>query len=265
MLEEVFGTGQVYVYRRALDADTTFVAGSASPRMLKQHGLVVWHSDPSLTDIPLATDDWPNLYMRARRVPAAYWQALLLVGLVCLALIARSFPEALRPDWHFWFLGAAFLLIEFKAITELALLFGTTWLVNVLAISGVLMMALAANAVVLLRKSPLRVRLLYVLLFASLAFNYFFPLDVLNTLPAGARAVSSMVLLSLPLFFSGLIFSESLRRAREAARPMASNLSGAVAGGVLEYGALVWGIKSLYLLGAMLYGGALLAFLKGRR
>jgi hypothetical protein len=74
-----------------------------------------------------------------------------------------------------------------------------------------------------------------------------------------------MVLLSLPLFFSGLIFGESLRRAREAAGPMASNLSGAVAAGVLEYGALLWGIKSLYLIAALLYGGSLLALPKKRK
>jgi hypothetical protein len=266
MLEAVFGTGQVYVYRRALYADITFVAGSMSPQLLEHYGLVIWHSDPSLTDIPLATDDWPYLYLRTRKVPAAYWQALLVIGLLCVAIIARSFPEALHPDWHFFFLGAAFLLIEFKAITELALLFGTTWLVNVLAVSGVLLMALGANVLVLLRRGTrLGLRLIYLLLFASLALNYLFPLDLLLRFSPSVKAIGSMLLLCLPLFFSGLIFSESLRRAREAARPLASNLTGAVAGGVLEYGALVWGIKSLYLIATVLYGGALLAFLKGRK
>lgn len=256
MLVEVFGSGRVFVHRGAIG--TTFVAGSVLPEQLAEAKLVVWQPDPTINALPLTSDDWPYLYMRARKVPAAYWQALLLIGAVCLALIARSFPTALRPNWHFWLLGAGFLLVEFKSITELALLFGTTWLVNSLAISGVLLMALGANLVVLWRPH-LNLRLIYVLLFASLALTYFLPLDLLIGLSPVIRAIASMTLLSLPLFFAGLIFSESLRRFGEPTAPMASNLSGSVAGGVLEYSSLVWGIKSLYVIGAAVYVGALLA------
>jgi hypothetical protein len=64
--------------------------------------------------------------------------------------------------------------------------------------------------------------------------------------------------------FAGLIFSESLRRAKESAGPLAANLSGSVAGGVLEYGSLMWGVKSLYVIAAVVYAGALLASLTER-
>ena len=74
------------------------------------------------------------------------------------------------------------------------------------------------------------------------------------------RAMGSMVLMFLPLFFAGVIFGESLRRAGEAAGPLASNLSGSVVGGVLEYGSLLWGIKSLYVLAAAIYVGAMIAY-----
>jgi hypothetical protein len=97
------------------------------------------------------------------------------------------------------------------------------------------------------------------MLFASLALTYLLPLDVFVGLPPVVRAVVSMIVLSLPLFFAGLIFGESLRRAGETAGPLASNLSGSVAGGVLEYGSLWWGIKSLYVIAAVVYFGALLA------
>lgn len=263
ILVQLFGSEKVFVHYGPLG--TTFLAGSVPSEHLARYTLDVWQPDPAVGDIPLATDDWPYLYLRNRKVPPVYWQTLLIVAVVCVAMIGRYFPEALRPNWHFWFLGAAFLLIEFKAITELALLFGSTWVVNVLAVSGVLVMALGANLLVLQRRSPLKLRLVYVLLFASLGLNYFFPLDLLLGLPAAVRALVAMLLLSMPLFFSGLIFSESLRRARESARPMASNLTGSVAGGVLEYGALLWGVKSLYIIAAILYGGALLAFLRQRR
>ena len=255
MLVQVFGADQVYVHTGAVG--TTFVAGRLAPDQLTRAQLTHWQPNPT-ADVPLTTDDWPYLYLRLRQVPAAYGQALLLIGVVCLVLVARSFPEALRPNWHFWLLGAAFLLIEFKSVTELALLFGTTWLVNSLAISGVLMMALAANLIVL-RVPRLDLRLIYAFLFASLALTFFFPLNLLAGWMPVIRAVFSMVLLSLPLFFAGMIFSESLRRAGETARPLASNLSGSVVGGMLEYGSLWWGIKSLYVIAAIVYAGALAA------
>ncbi len=255
MLVQVFGADQVYVHTGAVG--TTFVAGRLAPDQLTLAQLTHWQPNPT-ADVPLTTDDWPYLYLRLRQVPAAYGQALLLIGVVCLVLIARSFPEALRPNWHFWLLGAAFLLIEFKSVTELALLFGTTWLVNSLAISGVLMMALAANLIVL-RVPRLDLRLIYAFLFASLALTFFFPLNLLAGWMPVIRAVFSMVLLSLPLFFAGMIFSESLRRAGETARPLASNLSGSVVDGMLEYGSLWWGIKSLYVIAAIVYAGALAA------
>lgn len=256
ILVEVFGSGKVFVHTGTLG--TTFVASLVAPDHLAKAQLAAWQPDPAADDLPLPTDDWPYLYLRARKVPAAYWQALLLIGLVCLMLFRRSFPRALRPNWHFWLLGAGFLLVEFKSITELALLFGTTWFVNVLAISGVLLMALGANLLVLSRPR-INLRLIYALLFASLILTYLFPLDLLIGFSLAVRALGSIILLSLPLFFAGLIFGESLRRAGETARPMASNLSGSVAGGVLEYGSLLWGIKSLYVIAAVVYAGALLA------
>lgn len=256
MLVDVFGTGNVFVHWGAVG--TTFVTGSVSPERLAEAELAVWQPDSTAGELSLTTDDWPYLYLRARVVPAAYWQALLLIGVACLVLFRRSFPAMLRPNWHFWLLGAAFLLIEFKGITELALLFGTTWLVNALAISGVLMMVLLANLVVLWRPR-IDLRLVYALLFGSLALTYFFPLETLISLSPTLRALGSMILLSLPLFFAGLIFGESLHRAGETAGPLASNLSGSVVGGMLEYGSLLWGIKSLYVIAAVVYVGALLA------
>jgi hypothetical protein len=215
--------------------------------------------------VPLAFDDWPYLYIRERIIPNAYWQMLLLVGIACFFLVRRSFPEALNPDWHFWLLGAAFLLIEFKSITELALLFGTTWLVNALAISGVLLMALCANLLVL-RVSRINLGFSYVLLFLSLAVSYLIPLAWFNSLNPVLRAVASMIFLSSPLFFAGIIFSEALRRAGETARPLASNLSGSFAGGVLEYGSLLWGIKSMYVIAIVIYAGAwLVTIIQGKR
>jgi len=257
MLIQVFGADNVYLYTGTQEV-TIFIAGEMTDEQKAIGQVFKWEPNPAYADIPIPTDDWPYLYLRDRQIPSGYWWALLLIGLVSLFIIARSFPEALHPDAHFWLLGAAFLLVEFKSITELALLFGTTWFVNSLAISGILVMALCANLLVL--KTPrLNLGWAYGLLFASLVLSFTFPLEWLAGFPGLVKALLSTLLLSLPLFFAGLIFSESLRRAGETSRPLASNFSGSAVGGLLEYGSSYWGIKSLYILAALLYFGALLA------
>ncbi|NIM06698.1 MAG: spermidine synthase, partial [Armatimonadetes bacterium] len=82
-----------------------------------------------------------------------------------------------------------------------ALLFGTTWLVNAIAISGVLVMILFANLVVL-RSRKVNLRLAFPLLVLSLVFLYFFPIQTLNELSFLPRLIAGGGLLSLPFFFS---------------------------------------------------------------
>ena len=48
-----------------------------------------------------------------------------------------------------FFLGAAFMLLETKAVVQLALLFGSTWLVNSLVFFTALILILLANLYVL--------------------------------------------------------------------------------------------------------------------
>jgi spermidine synthase len=259
MLANVFGSGKVYFYRWG--GGTTFLAGDNVPSLSTTQKFSLWEPNPEFTNLPLATDNWPYIYLRSLRIPAGYWQTLLVIGLLCFGLLARSFPETLKPNWHFWLLGAAFLLIEFKSITELALLFGTTWFVNSLAITGVLVMALLANLYVLKTKK-INLRWAYSLLFASLLLGYFFPLARLAGYSTVVKGTIGIIILSLPLLFAGMIFSESLRRYGETSRPIASNFSGSAVGGILEYGSIWWGIKSLYLVAIILYVGALLTALR---
>jgi Spermine/spermidine synthase domain len=261
MLVEVFG--QDNIYYQNWSGGVTFLAGDNLPRSSALQYFSQWKPDPEITKLPLASDNWPYIYLRSLRIPAGYWQTLLVIGLLCLFLMARSFPDALKPNWHFWLLGAAFLLIEFKSITELALLFGTTWFVNSIAISGVLIMALFANLYVF-RTIRINLRWVYGLLFASLFLGYFFPLAMLSGYSPLVKGIIGTAILTLPLLFSGVIFSESLKRYGETSKPMASNFSGSAVGGVLEYGSIWWGIKGLYLVAVVLYIGAMIAAIKER-
>jgi len=110
--------------------------------------------------VPLATDDWPYLYLERRGIPLPYWVVLLVVLAIAWVSTRKAFSTTRRLDWHFFFLGGAFLLIEFKSITQLALLFGSTWIVNAVAVSAVLLMVLLANLMVS-RARRLNVTVLY--------------------------------------------------------------------------------------------------------
>ncbi|MGB5933375.1 MAG: hypothetical protein WBH57_09950, partial [Anaerolineae bacterium] len=207
---------------------------------------------PSYEKVPPATDDWPYLYLRDRRIPSAYWQTLILLVLICGAIVWRTLPDGARPDGHFFFLGSGFLLVEFKSITELALLFGSTWIVNALAISGVLVMIIGAN--LLVRRWPsFDRRWAYVLLFVTLALNLLVPLRVLAPQAPFLRGLIATGLLTLPLFFAGLIFATSLKRTANLPLAFGSNLLGAFVGGLAEYSSLAGGIRSLYVWAGMFY------------
>ena len=104
-----------------------------------------------------------------------------------------------------------------------------------------------------IKNRTINIRLSYILLFASMAIVYLFPFETLNRLAPLPRTISSVLLLSLPLFFSGLIFAEILRRWDKASGAFSSNLSGSVAGGIFEYSSIWWGVQSLYILGAIMY------------
>ncbi|HEX4743955.1 MAG TPA: spermidine synthase [Candidatus Limnocylindria bacterium] len=210
-----------------------------------------------------ATDDWPFPYLRERAVAPFYVASLavlLLLALGSVLGVARLAGTSLRGfSPHFFVLGVAFLLLETKSLATFALLFGTTWLVNVLAITGVLLSVLGAIAVNAWRPVP-RV-LLYPLLFGSLALAYALPPDrLLFETPALRYGVAVLVAFA-PVFFANLVFTRSFRDTAHPDMAFASNLLGAVAGGVLEYTALITGYRQLLVLVAVLY---VLAWLTGR-
>src|SRR5436189_6458485 len=51
-------------------------------------------------------------------------------------------------QWHFLFLCGGFMLLEAQIVSKMALLFGTTWLVNSVVIAGLLLLIVGANLLV---------------------------------------------------------------------------------------------------------------------
>jgi SAM-dependent methyltransferase len=207
------------------------------------------------------TDDWPYLYLRQPMISPAYLAALAIVlvsGAIAVGFAARRSQIPIRQfSPHFFVLGMAFLLIETRSLVTFSLLFGSTWIVNSLVFFGILLSVLAAIAVTagIRPKDP---RPLYVLLLVSLAFG--FTLDPASLLidPPVLRYVVAIGIAFTPIFLANLAFTFSFRDVARADMAFASNLLGAVAGGAIEYLALITGYRALLLIAAGLYVVALL-------
>jgi len=149
-------------------------------------------------------------------------------------------------------MGAASLLIETRSVTDLSLLFGSTWVVNAAVFAGVLAVVFAANALVRKGREP-NISLVFALLFASLLINYFVRPDQLLTLNVASRSILGPLLAALPVGFAGIIFSSVFARSPEPNASLGSNLLGAVVGGCLEFLSMATGLRALTLIALAFY------------
>jgi hypothetical protein len=200
-----------------------------------------------------ATDDWPFFYMPRRTVPIGYGALIAVLLATSYVLSARVLqrPGNLISSLPCFFLGAGFMLIETRSITELGLLYGSTWQVVSVTVVAVLVMAFAANFVILKAGSP-PPPVIYGSLLLSLMVGLVASAGVFR-LPENAELIVRTSIITLPLFFSGFAFSSELRRSGDVAGAMSSNLLGAVFGGFLEYASMRFGFQALYVIGGLIY------------
>ena len=123
---------------------------------------------------------------------------------------------------------------------------------NTLVISAVLVMALLANDVAM-RWPRISLTPYYVGLLMALAANRIVPLDIFSPMPLWAKGFLATVFLSLPIFFAGLIFSSLFSKTEDRAGAVASNLIGAMVGGMTECLSFVFGIRALLVVAALFY------------
>ncbi len=212
-----------------------------------------------LTGSTPATDDWPFLYLREHSFPLLYVAGLGMVALFALGGTLTLTPRgALRRfDWHLFFLGAAFMLLEVKSLTTFALLFGSTWLVNSLVffaiLSSVLLAVLVNSRLKVRRISPI-----YLLLFSVLVVNLLLPPEALLLGNPLLRYLLASALAFAPVFIANIIFANSFRDSQDADVAFASNLLGIMVGGGLEYFSMLIGYRLLLLPVIVFYACALL-------
>jgi len=193
-------------------------------------------------DRPPATDDWPFIYLPKKSFPMLYLRGLAVILAISLAGIFWVAPRStLRQfDWHMFFLGVAFALLEVKALTTFALLFGSTWNVNSLVFFAILTSVLVA-VLVNARFTFRRIWIFYLLLFGMLGLNLMVRPETLLLQNAIARYVIASGLIFAPVFLANVIFSNSFRETELADVSFASNLLGIMVGGMLEYISMLTG------------------------
>ena len=143
-----------------------------------------------------------------------------------------------------FFLGAGFMLLETKGVVHMALLFGSTWVVNSVVFFAILSMILLSNLYVLAAR-PTRLWPSYLVLLASLLINLLVPMDTYLALPGMSKIVVSCLVVYLPVFFAGVIFGTLFRSSVQPDVDFGSNVGGIILGGLTEYLSLIFGFNAL--------------------
>lgn len=180
---------------------------------------------------------------------------MVLIGMaaVSLILVVRSFSQLRGFDPHFFFLGAGFLLMETKSVTEFALLVGSTWRTNALVFAVILLVVYLANMAVIKERLRIPQRSGYAVIFFILALQWL-SFGRLGGLPTPVQVGLAALLLGGAVFMSAVVFARSFSRVTLASTALAANLVGSVLGGALEYSSLAFGLRASTILAAAMYG-----------
>jgi SAM-dependent methyltransferase len=199
------------------------------------------------------SDDWPFLYLRERAIPALNMRSVTLIAVLSLVILFVSSPvRRVRPNWQMFFLGAGFMLLETKAVVHMALLFGSTWIVNSVVFFAILVMILASNAYVLVVK-PKRLWPYYSFLAAALIVDIVMPMNRFLALPGWQKVAGSCAVIFVPIFFAGIVFGTLFRDSSQPNIDFGSNIAGAIMGGLSESLTLMIGFNYLLVTAFIFY------------
>jgi hypothetical protein len=210
-----------------------------------------------------ATDDWPFLYTRKALIPTQTWVSIALTLVLSVGLWfvfggkkALDAEAGVKPDYgsmfRAFFLGAGFMLVETKAVTQMALLFGGTWMVNTAVFAAILVMSLAGNLFAG-KVNPKRLEPYYAGLFATIMIGLLVSPSTFLGLNPTVQIVGACLLVFAPIAFAGVIFATSFKRTTQPDRVIGANVAGALVGGLAENTSVVLGFQLLLCVAAGFY------------
>jgi len=260
LLQTVFGQVPVDFYADASkysSGGNFFVVGSSerlegavsSPEL---SAYLKSHSGVEMEPAHLTTDDWPFFYQHEPGIPLIVIIMSILLVVLTRVLIRNTGAAGKTINWHFFFLGAAFLLLEAQIVSRMAMLFGTTWLVNSVVIGAILILIVAVNMLVDLWPS-IPLLFAYAGIGICVLVSYFLPIEKLFFQAFWIKVLASTLVFCSPVAFASIVFIRSFAAHRFSGQALGSNLLGALVGGMLESVSLWTGIRSLIVLVAALY------------
>lgn len=216
-----------------------------------------------LTNVP--TDDWPYLYLDTRTPSSFYLSLIVLFLAITVGAIWIAAPEmrsglARHADVEMFLFGAAFLLLETKLVTQMALVWGTTWVTSAVVFGAILITILAGTIAMQVQPIPYPAAAAGLVL--SLLASYFIPLDALIVPGIAARLACSILFAGIPIAFSSTCFAIRFRTRADSNLAFGWNLAGAVFGGLTEFLSMITGIRAMTLVALVAY---LVAFLVAYR
>jgi spermidine synthase len=262
LLRDVFGREPVRLSaKKGFSTEGSFFITGNQDRIqkaLQDPDLRKFVADVPTTPATLTTDDWPYFYQHEPGLPGSVIVISVILTLLCWLMLRETGDAGIVIHWHFFFLGAGFLLLEAQIISKLALLFGTTWMVNSIVVSTLMLLILGSNALVG-RWPAIPVQAAYAGIFATIALSYFLPVRALLFESMWLKAVVAVALLCSPVFFAGIVFIRSFAQAGFQGEALGANLLGALVGGLLESLSLWTGTRSLLVIAFLLYAGSYVA------
>ena len=224
-----------------------------------QKDFIAAHPPPfplTVDDAPApSTDDWPYPFNREHFIPRTYLTVSAILVLMAFFMVKSVLEPKKRMTWTMFALGSGFMLMETQLISRLTLYFGTTWIVNSIAVSTVLAVLVLANVYLETGKRPDRRRECYAVLILSLIANYFVPWEAL---PLSSWTVGLLLsaAYAVSVLMAGIIFTTTFREAPKKSSALGANVIGAVVGGLSLNLSFMIGLKALLLLAVVCYGAA---------
>ncbi len=210
------------------------------------------HANVQMDDAPITTDDWPFFYQHAPGLPSSVILISIVLLVVCWNVMRRTAVPLSEMAWPFFFLGAGFMLMESQIVSRMALLFGTTWVVNSITISGLLLLIVGAN---MLESAGFSIPtpIVYSGLFLAILVAYLIPVSSLLLESRAERIAAAILVLCSPVFFASILFIRTFAAARFSGSALGSNLMGALLGGLLESLSMWIGLRSLLFVALLMY------------
>lgn len=157
-----------------------------------------------------------------------------------------------RLNWHLFFMGAAFMVVETAGISHLSDCSGSCLVGNSLIIALIFVFMFTANFYVL-ENNKSGFLLPYIGLALCLSLSFFVNINESDWRPLENVLVTG-VIVTAPVFFSSVIFARAIKNIKQPEIALASNLLGCVLGGGIEPVSMYAGSAALPLIALGLYG-----------